>query len=171
MNKAIAPRQNERAVGPTDGDLSAFGKLSFLASFCPLHRTIPVAFLSKLFLPAIEHDCVRFFENENNKTCAALIWAKLSDDVTEQMIYSGRTPRPDEWTSGHNLWFLDLLAPFGHGRMVAREIARKPPEGPFYFARLDKQGYVRKVVQGDASRPIRHRVQAFHVSPDTVEAA
>jgi cytolysin-activating lysine-acyltransferase len=165
MNKVSRAGANNRAAGPSNDDLSAFGKLSFLASYCPLHRKIPVAFLAKLFLPAIEHGCVRFFENDDNKTCASLIWAKLSDDVSEQMIYSGRTPRPDEWVSGHNLWFLDLMAPFNHGRMVAREIARTPPEGPFYFARLDPQGHVRKVVLGDKSRPIRQRLQAFYVSP------
>ncbi len=152
-----------QSVGPSDEHLLAMGKLQFLASFCPLHSKFPSAALGRLFYPAINHDCVRFFDNEDGKTCAALIWARLSDDVSERMIYDRAPPQPDEWASGHNLWFLDLLAPFGHAGQVARHIARKPPEGPFFFARINAKGEVRKVVQGDASQRQGRRMQAFRL--------
>ena len=140
--------------------ISALGWLSFLASFCPLHRGYRGGALAELFIPAINHDCVRFFRNEEGHVCAALIWARLSDDVSERMIFEGKPPQPNEWKSGKNLWFLDVLAPFNHGTMIARHIARQPPEGPFFFARLDADGRVRKVVRGDACSK-SERVKAY----------
>lgn len=149
-----------------DDQLLALGRLSFLASFCPLHRQFPGAALARIFIPAINNNCVRFFQNEDDQVCAALIWARLSDEVSERMLFDQKPPDAAEWNSGNNLWFLDILAPFNHGRIVARHIARNPPEGPFYFARLGEGGILRKVVRGNASSR-NHQVQAFFINPDT----
>ncbi len=140
--------------------MMSFGQLSMLASYCPLHKQFPAQALARLFIPAINHDCVRFFSNDEGQVCAALIWARLSDAVSERMIYDQVPPQESDWVSGNNLWFLDILAPFGHGRTVARHIARKPPDGPFYFARLGKGGKTRKVVRGDASKR-KDRVSSY----------
>ncbi len=121
--------------------------------------------MARLFFPAINNDCVRLFKNDDGHVCAALIWARLSDDVSERMLFEREPPDATEWTSGTNLWFLDVLAPFNHGTMIARHIARNPPEGPFYFARLGRGGLVRKVVRGDGSRR-DGRVRAFFVEHD-----
>ncbi|WP_298494944.1 toxin-activating lysine-acyltransferase [uncultured Maritimibacter sp.] len=150
-------------VRPRDEHIVALGKLTFLAAFCPLHKTYPGAALASLFFPAINSNCVRFFEDENGATAAALIWARLSDEVSERMLFEHVPPDASEWASGTNLWFMDLIAPFGHGPEVARHIARNPPEGRFFFARLGKGGKVRKVVEGDASRGRRAFVQTYQV--------
>ncbi|WP_197916176.1 toxin-activating lysine-acyltransferase [Thiosulfatihalobacter marinus] len=150
----------DQSVGPTDAELLSIGKLHFLASFCPLHQRMPEAALARIFYPALNNGCVRFFENEQGRTAAALIWARLSDEVAGRMTRDGRLPTQGEWTGGSRLWFLDLLAPFGHGRIVARSIARNPPPEPFWFARLDDSGALRKVVRGDATAPAGRRVLA-----------
>tara|TARA_R100000322_G_scaffold167633_1_gene135855 strand:+ start:723 stop:1166 length:444 start_codon:yes stop_codon:yes gene_type:complete len=138
----------------------ALGKLSFLASYCPLHRTYPGHVISSIFIPAVNNSCVRFFENADGATAAALIWARLDEAVSRRMLFDGVAPTNDEWAAGDTLWFIDLLAPFGHGRAIAREIARHPPDVPFYFARLDRQGQVKKVVEGDRNRGQRGLVRA-----------
>ncbi|MBV7409141.1 toxin-activating lysine-acyltransferase [Maritimibacter sp. DP1N21-5] len=150
-------------VRPSDDHLMALGKLTFLAAFCPLHKTYPGSALASLFFPAINHGCVRFFEDDNGATAAALIWARLSDEVSERMLFQEIPPDQSEWVSGTNLWFMDLIAPFGHGPEVARHIARNPPEGRFFFARLGKGGRLRKIVEGDASRGRRGLVQSHLV--------
>lgn len=146
-----------------DRQMLALGQLHFLAAFCPLHQRLPAGWLARIFLPALNNDCVRFFHNDQGQVCAALIWARLNDEVSERMIYENVPPGADDWASGENLWFLDMLAPFNHGRTVARHIARNPPEGPFYFARLDGKGRVSKVVRGDASVRGRDRLRSFFV--------
>ena len=152
-----------KAMRPTEAHLLALGKLSFLAGFCPLHRRFPGHALTALFVPAVNTGTVRFFEDENGATAAALIWARLTDEVSERMLFDKIPPSQADWTAGDNLWFLDLLAPFGHGPALARHIARKPPEGPFFFARLGTDGRVRKVVEGDATRGRRGLVHAFQI--------
>ncbi|TYB83021.1 toxin-activating lysine-acyltransferase [Maritimibacter fusiformis] len=160
--KAKGAQAAPRPKGPTDEHLLALGKLCFLAGFCPLHRGYRGSVLAGLFFPAVNHGCVRFFEDENGATAAALIWARLTDEAADRMLHDRVLPGEAEWTAGPNLWFLDLIAPFGHGRQVARHIARHPPEGAFRFARLDRDGNLRKVVLGDATRGQRGLVEAVH---------
>jgi len=157
-----------KAVRPTDAHLLSLGKLHYLAAYCPLHRKYPAEGLARLFIPAVNAGCVRFFEDANGATAAALIWARLSDEVSRRMVYESIPPGPADWTSGDTLWFLDLIAPFGHGLQVARHIARHPPNERFFFARLGLGGTVRKVVEGDATRGRRGLVKA--ILPET-EAA
>lgn len=126
--------------------------------------------LSRIFIPAVNNDCVRFFRNDHGLVSAALIWARLSDEVSQRMIFDQVPPDATEWMSGGNLWFLDILVPFQHGRMVARHIARNPPPDPFYFARLGPDGRVRKVVRGDARAcpgKGERRVTSFFVGSGT----
>lgn len=156
--RGAAPAPRPR--GPTDEHLLALGKLSFLAGYCPLHRGYRGSVLASLFFPAVNHGCVRFFKDEGGATAAALIWARLTDKVAERMLHDRVLPGEADWIAGPNLWFLDLIAPFGHGRQIARHIARHPPEGAFRFARLDRAGNLRKVVLGDATRGRRGLVQA-----------
>lgn len=152
------------SVRPKDAQLLALGKLSYLASYCPLHKRFPGHALASIFFPAINNNCVRFFENEDGDVAAALIWARLTDEVSERMLFKNAPPTTEEWAAGPNLWFMDILAPFGHGAMVARHIARNPPEGPFFFARVGADGAVSKVVQADASRGRRGVVNAFRMN-------
>lgn len=149
------------AVRPTEAHLIALGKLSFLAGFCPVHRRFPGHALSALFFPAVNAGAVRFFEDDNGATAAALIWARLSEEVSHRMLFQKIPPTQAEWTAGQKLWFIDLIAPFGHGPQVARHIARHPPKEPFFFARMGPDGQVRKVVEGDSSRGRRGFVQAL----------
>ncbi len=163
------PQSAAKAVDAASWDrqLLALGRLNFLATFCPSHRNWPASALSRLFIPAINNDCVRFFKNEDGQVAAALIWARLSDDVSERMLHEKVPPDASEWASGSNLWFLDILAPFDHGTMIARHIARNPPDGPFYFARLGKGDTLRKIVRADASARGRDRLRAIFVDPVT----
>lgn len=151
-------------VVPDDQQLRDFGTLSYLASYCPLHQQYSPGLLRSLFMPAVTHGCVRFFENEDGVNAAALIWARLSDDASSKMIYDSVPPIHEDWSSGENLWFLDLIAPFGHGKQVIRHLARNPPDGPFYFARLGENGKIRKVTHGDARMGRRGFVQSYRIS-------
>jgi len=150
-----------RVSAPMPDSIAMFGALSFLAAHCPLHSRLHAGLLRQLFLPAAEHNCVRLFQNNKGVPCAALIWARLSDEVSEKMVYDNLPPSPEDWKSGSNLWFLDLIAPFDHGVEVARHIARNPPDGPFYFGRIGMDGKIRKVVHADASKGRRGRVNSY----------
>lgn len=160
-------KDTSRAVGPSDDALLAIGKLQFLASYCPQHRRWPSYALARLFHPAVNQGCVRFFENDAGRTAAALIWARLSDETSTRMLQKKSPPLESDWTTGDTLWFLDLLAPFGNGGHVARHIARNPPNEPFFFARFDDTGALQRVVQGNARKPPGRRmsVRQYGMAP------
>ena len=79
------------------------------------------------------------------------------------MLIDRIPPSPVEWAAGNNLWFLDLIARFRHGKQIARHIARDPPAEPFFFARLGPDGRLCKGVEGHATRGRRGQVRAFQV--------
>ncbi len=166
MSNSSFIQTDTTVVVPTDTQFQAYGRLSYLSAYCPLHRTFSPALLKSLFLPAVTHDCVRFFANENGAHAAALIWARLSDQAAEKMIYDSKPPVFEDWASGNNLWFLDIIAPFGHGKQIIRHLARNPPEGPFYFGRVGPDGKIRKVVEGDKNRGRRGMVHSYTISRD-----
>lgn len=136
--------------------VSTYGALSLLAAYCPLHKTFSAQLLNRFFLPAVEHKCVRIFRTSRNQPCAALIWARLSDDVSSRMFSEHRPPKADEWNSGRHLWFLDLIAPFGHGKDIVRHVARNPPKEAFSFARVGADLKLRKLIAVESGgRPNR----------------
>jgi hypothetical protein len=81
-----------------------------------------------------------------------LLWARLSDSISVQMKCGTYHLRPNDWNSGDNLWFVDLIAPFGHGKDVARFVIKNPPPEQFQFARVGSSGGIERVISGDASR-------------------
>ena len=167
--RAQAHSQPKEAMGPSkavDDQFTELGYLHFLAAFCPLHRRMSAEWLSKLFIPAVNSKSVRFFRNEHDNVCAALLWARLDEGEVDRMLKHHEPPGADAWNGKGALWFLDVLAPFDHGRLVARHIARNPPPEPFYFARLNTAGQVRKVVRAEASARGRDRMKTFHLRRD-----
>ena len=146
--------------------MATYGALSLLAAHCPLHKTFSAQLLNRLFLPAVEHKSVRIFRTSQNKPCAALIWARLSDEVSSRMFSEHRPPGPDEWNSGHHLWFLDLIAPFGHGKDVARNLARNPPQEAFSFARVGADQKLRKLIDVQSGGQSNCTFQAHFYGPD-----
>lgn len=153
------------ASRPIPGAIGLYGALTFLAARCRLHGGYSARQLNQCFLPAVEHDCVRLFQNADGLPCAALIWARLSPEVSARMIDQNRAPEPDEWVSGDELWFMDILAPFGHGRVVARHIARNPPADAFHFARLGPDGRLARVVSVAAAQGARRAIRPRVLAP------
>lgn len=147
------------AVFPIPDVIGVYGALAFLAARCPLHGRYSAAQLNQWLMPAAEHKCVRLFQNSDGVPCAALIWARLSPEVSGRMIDTNSPPRPEDWVSGSELWFMDILAPFGHGKVVARHIARNPPAEAFHFARVRANGHVRKVINVDSAEGVARAIR------------
>lgn len=157
------PAQGAAAL-PIPEAISLYGALTFLAARCPQHARYSARQLNQLFMPAVEHGCVRLFQNADGLPCAALLWARLSPEVAGRMVRDNTAPKPEEWASGSELWFMDILAPFGHGKAVARHIARNPPAESFHFARLGADGRIARVLSVDGAggdrRAMRPRILA-----------
>ena len=156
---------------PLPESMATYGALSLLAAHCPLHKSYSAELLNRLFLPAIEHKSVRIFRTSNNQPCAALIWARLSKPVSSRMFSHNRPPRAKEWNSGEHLWFLDIIAPFGHGKDIARNLVRNPPNEAFSFARIGADRKIRKLVEVKSGGRTNRAFSASFINPPGLEMA
>lgn len=66
--------------------------------------------------------------NRSEIPWAFVSWALVSDVVDQRLRSGVPTIAPHEWQSGQHLWFIDVLAPFGGARDIARQALAEIPQ-------------------------------------------
>ena len=102
--------------------LKIMGGVVWLAQSSPLHRNYSVEMLLKRVGPSFQINQFRYYEDKERGPVAFCNWAFLSDDALKDILATGRDPEADEWISGENLYFVEMVAPFGHCRRVVRDL-------------------------------------------------
>lgn len=109
---------------PSDRDREIATKLGFacrLMPQAPSHAMRPMRHLDTLVMPAIRHDKIKYFFNDDGHVCGYVIWALLAEDVEERFIRNGSMElHISEWNEGDSLWIIDLLVPHGNLKYVLR---------------------------------------------------
>ena len=101
--------------------LKMLGSIVLLMQNSPLHRQYTIAELEERFIPSLLHNQFRYYEI-NGAPVGFLSWAWLDED-TETKFSTGKYELSlDEWKSGESLWFPEFIAPFGHARMMVKDI-------------------------------------------------
>lgn len=102
---------------------AALGSMVWLSFHSPLHRNWPIASLEDNFWPALKHgQCKIYYDGEQPN--AFVTWALLDHPSHNRLLADGLTPGVDKWNSGKNLWFIDIVAPFGNALGVIRDLQR-----------------------------------------------
>ncbi|BCS88456.1 toxin-activating lysine-acyltransferase [Pseudodesulfovibrio sediminis] len=52
-----------------------------------------------------------------------------SDEVEERLAAGASRLKPDDWKSGEQLWLVDLVAPFGGGEDILKELRENVLKG------------------------------------------
>lgn len=159
-----APRYDQ----PDHDALLHFGALGFLSALCPMHKSWPAARLHAVFGPAVAHNQLRIFNDDAGYPRAALLWANLSDEAHLGLVQQARPVQPTEWNSGPHLWVMDVIAPFGHGKHVARFLARNPPPQSFYYLRTDHHGRMQRIIECDIRRGKRGLIRVVRSGQPSV---
>ena len=74
-----------------------------------------IRYFQTIVFPAIAHNQIELFYNEDTNAVGAVVWATLAADVEKRVIKTGRIDlHISEWNEGDSLWIVDLVAPFGH---------------------------------------------------------
>lgn len=141
-------------------EAEALGAAAWLWMQSPMHRSLPLAALHALLLPAIKRGQF-LLASVQGQPVFYTAWACL--DPQAERHYLERSPErmpPQDWTSGDRLWALDWIAPFGHTHDMSRLLRRE------WFARrwgrtLDHRGSTRglrvRTFRGIAVEPQRAR--------------
>lgn len=80
-----------------------------------------IAEVEQYLVPALKaHQC-KVYVDDRNGPAAFVTWALLDDECHQAML-QGKNPPPDRWRSGENLWFMDIVAPYGDAPRIIRDL-------------------------------------------------
>lgn len=101
--------------------LPMLGPILWLYLHSPAHKHIFVADLEWLVVPAVVLDQYKLYMKDNAPLAFAS-WAFVSEEVENRLAQGQMRLAPKDWKSGDRLWLIDLVAPFGGGKEVFREL-------------------------------------------------
>lgn len=91
------------------------GLVVLLSNACKERGLYQLLCLHLWIEPAIRHGQIKFYFDERRRPIAYLTWAYLAPDVEYRLSHDPTVLlHESEWNEGDNLWFLDVVAPFGH---------------------------------------------------------
>jgi len=97
------------------------GQIYWLATHSKVHAGYSMATFHKQFTPGIRLNQFRLYQR-NGVPIAFANWAWLSDELHERYRTTDYELRPQDWNTGKNLWFPELIAPFGDGKKIVLDL-------------------------------------------------
>jgi cytolysin-activating lysine-acyltransferase len=99
----------------------------FLMSASEVHREWTIEDLSRLVAPPLALTQCEIFVRDGWPV-AFISWAFLNKVAADGFIDGTRKLQPDDWSSGDQLWIIDIIAPYGDIRKVIRWAHDKWPK-------------------------------------------
>lgn len=119
-----AERQREIAAKQAKAllaKLPLLGPVVWLYMHAPSHKHLFVTDIEWMILPPMTLNQYKLYMKEEAPLAYAS-WAFVDED-TEKRLLAGRVRlAPKEWRCGDRLWLIDLIAPFGGGKDVLKDI-------------------------------------------------
>jgi cytolysin-activating lysine-acyltransferase len=177
-NGAAPPPPPPEAAAATPPTVShILGEMTWLLTQSPLHRVLSIGDLEWLVMPALLHEQFYIFRDGSRPVGLAL-WAKCGPEAVRKlqggMIEPENRLSLEEWTSGSEIWLVDLIAPFAtaenrHREIMMADLIAGPLAGrAFSFHLTDPATGKRTVKQvpADADQKLKSAIQsALHPTP------
>lgn len=140
-------------IVPIKEQTAVLGGLVWLCQHSELHSSYPVGMLLNRVAGSLEINQFRYYEDGSGVPIGFCNWALLSDADLSEALAGNMEFQPKHWRSGTNLFFPEFLAPFGHCRMIVRDIRKNivPPNARGWSLRGQLAG------QGQQSAQKTHR--------------
>lgn len=151
MRPAVTPPPDAAAVKRALGLLPPVLEL-FETS--PLHYLHDVGFLFDRIFPSLLNGQFRLLA-ARDRPLAFVNWAWLSDELSEKFSVYGHHLGPDDWASGPNLWFVEIVVREGMMHSLLRDLQHQvfEPGTRARWIRVGPSGEVRGV--GEVRMPGR----------------
>lgn len=107
---------NIDCYAPAD-KLRILGAVQWLLSLSKPHHHYTQAMIQLRLYPCISLNMFRLYF-AGGMPVAFANWAWVNDEVQERMETQQGLIGLDEWASGDNLWFTEIIAPFGHSDRI-----------------------------------------------------
>jgi len=122
-------------------------QLALLWFASPLHGSWPVQLMKTSVVPAVAHQSNLVF-SEGPRLVGYISWACLTEENEAKYIANPHQLLLRDWVGGDRLWFIDLIAPYGHlGQMVRHLKTHRFPTQTGRFMRVKKGNDTAKVVK------------------------
>jgi len=109
------------ALRPKPELIQLLGHLYWLATHSRPHAGYTLAEFQRRFIPSIRLNQFRIYFRRGVPIAFAN-WAWLSDEAHKRYRTARYELRPQDWNSGRNLWFPELIAPFGDAKRIALNV-------------------------------------------------
>lgn len=113
----FAKAQAQRVMGK----IPLLGAVSWLMMQQSATRHTLLSELEWRVMPALVLDQAKLFMRESAPT-AYVSWARLSADVAKRYQQAPHHLSASDWTSGDQIWIVDLCAPFGGMQEVVKDL-------------------------------------------------
>ncbi|MGT3243856.1 toxin-activating lysine-acyltransferase [Yersinia enterocolitica] len=100
------------------------GGVMLLTQRSPLHGAYFVSEWFQQIYPAIILNQFRYYEDERGNPLAFCNWAFLSEKNMNEILSGERDIRKEDWQSGSNMFFPEMIAPYGHAKMMVNDLRR-----------------------------------------------
>lgn len=105
-------------------EMAVFGQMCALSAFSPVHKNWYMHDFSRLFMPPV---ALRQFYMLPDGS-GFFTWAFLSKEIAKGWVERTHKLQAEDWQSGEEMWLIDVIAPFGNIRKLAREGRRLFPK-------------------------------------------
>jgi cytolysin-activating lysine-acyltransferase len=122
------------------------GEIVWLMSQSPLHKQLFISDLEWLVMTPMLLQQFRLFYDQS-KPVGVVLWASVSEEVEARLAAGNARMRPQDWKSGDRLWVVEVIAPFGKGEEMVRDLKAKAfPERLMKVLTVGSQGRQVKAV-------------------------
>jgi cytolysin-activating lysine-acyltransferase len=97
------------------------GEITWLMSQSPLHKQLFISDLEWLVMTPMMLQQFRLFYDQT-KPVGVVFWASVSEEVEARLAAGNARMRPQDWKSGDRLWVVEVIAPFGKGEEMVRDL-------------------------------------------------
>jgi len=144
--------QKDEGISARLSPVGILGTVISLMGRSPAHRHLFIGDLDWWLVPALRHGQFRIFHDGKREIGFAL-WAKVSAEVDAELAKGTHKLRPADWTSGNQLWLMELVVPTANPKglhALLGQLLKGPFKGQKFKMHLqdEKTGKLRSVVLG-----------------------
>jgi cytolysin-activating lysine-acyltransferase len=86
------------------------------------HRSVTIDEFAASVMPAIHFNQFRIYRDSRRRPVGWVTWAFMTDQEAKDFMSGGYSFPIDAWIGGEHLWFMDVIAPYGHVSRIAEDL-------------------------------------------------
>lgn len=124
----------------------ALGMMMWLMKHANYHSQWPLWSIETDIVPALMHGQSKLYFDDQQNPVGFVTWAWLDDDAKSQVLENIYPLTFDQWKSGSHPMAADFVAPWGHSRLITKDLKFNVfPEHKVFSIGRNPDGSIRKI--------------------------